>query len=163
MEELRYFCRVLDGISLELSDGPAFSTVGEADNTYFTQEQFVVGLSFPILSLVKQFLHVTQALPVLIHLNIFRIIISCSVLNFLYQLDISLVEICFIYTLKLRTGGWLSMMAHSPRLQFVIGLSYSPKTEVKGVVLVRGLWYETPGSLGLPFVVNKSLVFLGFS
>ena len=69
---------------------------------------------------------------------------GCSVLNFLYWMDISLVEICFIYTLKLGSGGRLSMSTHSPRLQFVTGLPDSPQTEAKGVVLVRGSWYETP-------------------
>ena len=88
---------------------------------------------------------------------------GCSVLNFLYQLDILLAEICFVYTLKLGTGGRLSMSAHSPRLQFVIGLPDSPKIEVKGVVLVRGPWYETHGSLELPFDVNQFLTFLGLS
>ena len=88
---------------------------------------------------------------------------GCSMLNFLYQLDILLVEICFIYTLKLGTRDWLSMSASSLRLQFVIGLPDSSKTEAKGVVLVRGPWYETPNSLGLPFDVNQSLMFLGFS
>ena len=63
---------------------------------------------------------------------------GCSVLSFLYQLDILLVEICFIYTLKLEVRGHLSMSAHSPRLQFIIGLLDSPKTEAKGVVLVKG-------------------------
>ena len=63
---------------------------------------------------------------------------GCSVLNFLYRLDISLVEICFIYTLKIGTGGWLFMSDHSPRLQFVTRLLDFPKIEVKGVVLVRG-------------------------
>ena len=79
---------------------------------------------------------------------------GCSVLNLLYQLDISLVEICFVYTLKLGTRGGLSMSAHNPRLQFVIGVPDSPKTETKGVVLVKGPWYETLGSLRLPFDVN---------
>ena len=55
------------------------------------------------------------------------------------------------------------MSSHSPWLQFITRLPDSPKTEVKGVVLVRGSWYETLGSLGLPFDVNKSLVFLGLS
>ena len=60
MKELRSFCRVLDGISLELSDGPAISIVGEANNVvYFTREQFTVGIRFPVSSLVKQFLHVS--------------------------------------------------------------------------------------------------------
>ena len=54
MEELRSFCRVLDGIILELSNGPARSTVGQVDNVvYFTREQFAAGLRFPVLSLVK--------------------------------------------------------------------------------------------------------------
>ena len=55
------------------------------------------------------------------------------------------------------------MSAHSLQLQFVTDLPYSPKMEAKGVVLVRGPWYETLGSLGLPFYVNQSLVFLGLS
>ena len=141
MEELRSFCQVLDGISLELSDSPTLSTVGEADSAvYFTREQFAAGLRFPVSSLVKQFLHVSQAPLGLIHPNVIRILMGCSVLNFLYRLDISLVEICFVYTLKLKTGGRLSMFAHNPRLKFVTGLPDSPKTEAKGVVLVKGPW-----------------------
>ena len=110
MEEPRSFCRVLDRISLELSSGLAFSIVGQADNAvYFTQEQFTVGFRFPVSSLVKQFLHVTRAPPTLIHLNVFQILMGYSVLNFLYQLDILLVEVCFVYNLKLGTEGQLSM------------------------------------------------------
>ena len=88
---------------------------------------------------------------------------SCSVLNFLYQLDISLVDVCFIYTLKLGIGGRLSMLAHNPRLQFVTKLLDFPKTEAKGVVLVKGPWNEMPGSLGLPFDLNQSLTFPSLS
>ena len=79
---------------------------------------------------------------------------GCNVMNFLYQLDISLVEICFIYTLKMGIVGRLSMSAHSPWLQFLIGLPDSPKIEAKRVVLVKGLWNETPGSLRLSFDLN---------
>ena len=89
-----------------------------------------------------------------------------SVLNFLYQLDISLAEICeicIIYTLKMGTGGSLSMSPHSPWIQFVTRLPDSPKTEAKRVVLVRGLWYETPGSPRLSFDVNQSLTFPSWS
>ena len=124
----------------------------------------MVGLRFSVLSLVKKFLHITWALPVLIHPNVFWILMGCSMLNFLHQLVILLVEICFIYMLKLGTGGQLSMLAHSPQLQFIIGLPDSPKTEGKGVVLVRGLWYETLDSLRLFFFyVNQSFKFLGWS
>ena len=55
------------------------------------------------------------------------------------------------------------MLAHSPRLQFVIELPDSPKTKAKGVILVKGLWYKTLSSPGLPFNLNQSLFFLGLS
>ena len=42
------------------------------------------------------------------------------------------------------------------RLQFLNKLPDSPKTEAKGVILVRGPWDETPGSPGLPFEINRS-------
>ena len=54
--ELRSFCQVPADIIIEFSDGAAVSTVGGADNAvYFTREQFVAGLRFPISLLVKQF------------------------------------------------------------------------------------------------------------
>ena len=85
VDELRSFYRVPSGISLELSDGPTFSTVGEVNNAiYFTREQFAAGLRFPVSSLVKKFLHITRAPPALIHPNVFWILMGCSVLNFLY-------------------------------------------------------------------------------
>ena len=53
----------------------------------------------------------------------------------------------------------MSMSSQIPRLQFITGLPDSPKTETKGVILVRGPWEETPGSLDLPFDVNHSMFF----
>ena len=162
MEKLRSCYQIPDSINLEPSDGLVASTIGEVDSTvYFTREQFTAGLYFPVSSLVMQFLHVSWAPPMLIHPNDIHILKGCSMLNLLYRLDISLVEICFVYTLKLGTGGRLLMSAHNPKLQFVTELPDSPKTEAKGVVLVRGPWYEMSGSLGLPFNVNQSLVFPG--
>ena len=132
VEDLRSFRQVLATIKLKVSNGTSTSTTGVADNAvYFTREQFAVGLCLPIPSLVKQFLHFTRAPPALVHPNVFRILMGCSVLNFLYQLDISLIEIYFIYTLKFGIGGSLSMLAHSPRLQFVTRLPDSPKNEAK--------------------------------
>ena len=152
IENLRSFRQVPTTIILEMSDGAATSTMGVEDNVvYFTREQFANGLYLPVPSLVKQFLHFTKAPPALVHPNVLQILMGCSVLNFLYQLDISLVEIFFIYTLKLGIGGYLSMLTHSPWLQFVTGLLDSAKTEAKRVVLVKGLWYETSGSPRIPF------------
>ena len=128
-EELRLYSQIPIRINLETSDGVATTIVEEVDNVvYFTQERFVAGLHLLIPLLVKQFLHFTRAPLALIYPNVFRILMGCSVLNTLYQLDISMVEICFIYTLKLGIGSRISMSTHSPRLQFVTRLPDSPKT-----------------------------------
>ena len=112
MEELKSYCQIPDNVDFELSDDPAESTIDEEDNAvYFTREQLASRLCFPISSLVKPFLHFSRAPPALIHPNVIRILTECSVLNLLYQLDISLVEVCFIYTLKLGHEGRLSMSA----------------------------------------------------
>ena len=55
----------------------------------------------------------------------------------------------------------MSMSILNPRLQVVNGLPDSPKTEAKGVLLVRGPWDESPGSPGLPFDINRSQYFPG--
>ena len=54
----------------------------------------------------------------------------------------------------------MSTSAQSPQFQFVTGLPNSPKTEGKGVILVRGPWDETLGSPDLLFNVNHSMSFL---
>ena len=106
MEKLRSYCQIPNDIDFELSDGPTEPTMDEEDNTvFFTREQLTAKLCFPILALVKQFLHFSRASPALVHPNVIRILVRCSVLNLLYQLDILLVEVCFIYTLKLGHGG----------------------------------------------------------
>ena len=91
MEELRSYCHIPDNIDFELSDGPTESTIDKEDGAiYFTREQLAVGLRFPVSSLIKKF-HFSGTPPTLIHPNIGRILNGCSVLNLLYQLDISLV------------------------------------------------------------------------
>ena len=115
MEELRSYCHIPDNIDFELLDGPAESTIYKEDGAvYFTREQLAAGLRFPVSSLIKQFLHFSRAPPALVHPNIIQILTGCSVLNLLYQLDISLVEVFFVYTLKLVHGGRLSLSAQSP-------------------------------------------------
>ena len=92
MEELRAYCEIPDDIDVMISDGSAQNTMGEEYNAvFFTREQLAVGPRFPVLFLVKQFLHFTRAPPALVHPNIIRILIGCCVLNLLYQLDLSLV------------------------------------------------------------------------
>ena len=55
----------------------------------------------------------------------------------------------------------MSMSVLNPRLHVVNRLPNSPKTEAKGVLLVRGPWDESPSSLSLPFDINRSQSFPG--
>ena len=98
MEELRIYCDIPDDINLKLIDKPNESTMGGEHNVmFFTQEQLAAGLRFLVPTLVKQFLHFTKASPTLVHPNIIRILTGCSILNFVYQLNLSSVEIFFAY------------------------------------------------------------------
>ena len=88
-EELRLFSQIPTEISLETSDDGATSTFREADNVvYFVRKRFATGLCPPVPSLVKKFLHFTWAPPALVHPNSIQILMGCSVLNSLNQLDI---------------------------------------------------------------------------
>ena len=139
MEELRAYYEISDNIDVMLSDGLTRNTVGgDVNAMFFTQEQLVDGVRFPVPALVKQFLHFIRVPPALVHPNVIRILTGCCVLNLLYQLDLSLVEVFFAYTLRVAQGGRMSMSAQSPGLLFVTGLPDSPKSEAKGVILVRG-------------------------
>ena len=106
MEELRSYYQIPNDIDFELSDGHTEPIMEKEDNTvFFTREQLAARLRFPVSTLVKQFLHFSETSPALVHPNVIRILVRCSVLNLLYQLDILLVKVCFIYTLKLGHGG----------------------------------------------------------
>ena len=162
MEELKAYCEVPDNIDLKLMDrADEFTLDGEHNGVFFTREHLTAKLRFPVPAIVKQFLHFTRAPPALVHPNVICILIGCYVLNHLYQLDLSLVELCIIYFLRIGQGSRMSMSVLSPRLLVVNGLPDSPKTEVKGALLVRGPWDETPGSLGLSFNINRSQSFPG--
>ena len=155
MEELKVHCEVPDIIDLWLMERVDKSTLdGEHNGVFFNREHLAAGLHFPMPAIVKQFLHFTRVPPALIHQNVIHIMIGCCVLNHLYQLDLTLVELFIIYLLNIGSGGRMSMSILSPRLQIVNGLPDSPKMEVKGILLVRGPWDETLGSPGLPFNVN---------
>ena len=117
MEELKVYCEVPDNIDLRLMERADDSTLGgEHNGVFFTREHLAVRLRFPVLIIVKQFLHFTRAPPTLIHPNVICILIGSCVLNHLYQLDLSLVEIFIIYFLSVGPGGRMSMSVLSPRL-----------------------------------------------
>ena len=162
MEELKVHCEVPGNIDLRLVERTDESTLGgEHNGVFFTREHLAARLRFPVPTIVKLFLHFTRAPPALIHPNVICILIGCCVLNHLYHLDRTLVELFIIYLLNIWSGGRMSMSVLNPRLQIVNGLPDSSKTEAKGTLLVRGPWDETPGSPGLPFNVNRSQSFPG--
>ena len=139
MEELKVYCEVPDNIDLRLMERADVSTLGgEHNGMFLTREHLVVGLCFPVSAIVKQFLHFTWAPSALIHPNVIPILIGSCVLNHLYQLDLTLVELFIIYFLNRGSGGRMSMSVLSPRLEIVNGLPDLLKTEVKGALLVRG-------------------------
>ena len=123
MEELMAYCEVPDDIDLRLMERADDSTLsGEHNGVFFTREHLAVGSRFLVPAIVKQFLHFTRAPPTLIHPNVIRILIGSYVLNYLYQLDLTLVEIFMIYFLSVGPGGRMFMSVLSPRLQIVNGL-----------------------------------------
>ena len=115
MEELMAYCEVPDNIDLRLMERMNESILGgEHNGVFFTREHLAAGLRFPMLALVKPFFHFTRAPPALIHPNAIRILIGCCVLNHLYQIDLSLVELCIIYFLRVGQGGRMSMSVLNP-------------------------------------------------
>ena len=116
MEELKVYCEVPDSIDLRLMERADDSTLGgEHNGVFFTWEHLAVGLRFPVLVIVTQFLHFTRAPSTLINPKVIRILIGSYVLNHLYHLDLSLVEIFIIYSLSIGPGGRMFMSILSPR------------------------------------------------
>ena len=103
---LKVHCEVPDSIDLRLTEETDESTLnGEHNVVFFTREHLAARLRFPLPAIVKRFLHFTRAPPDLIHPNVIRILVCCCVLNHLYQLDLTLVELFIIYLLNIESGG----------------------------------------------------------
>ena len=137
MKEFRERFCIPNGVLVELMDEEAMSTEKLEDHAIvFTKEQFNAGLWFPLPSLFKEFLHFTQIPPAYIHRNIVWVLMGCSIFSLLFNLDLSLLEVLFVYSLKKGKNDIFSMAAHLPSLQLVTGLPDSTKGGAKGHVLV---------------------------
>ena len=155
------FC-IPNGVLVELMDGEAVSTEKAEDNAIiFSKEQFNARLRFPLPSLFKEFLHFTQIPPAFIHPNIVWVLMGCSILSLHFNLDLSLLEVLFVYSLKKGKNDIFSMTAHLPSLQLVTELSDSTKGRAKGHVLVQGAWAGLLEHPERPFSPNHSLVLPG--
>ena len=147
-----------NSISVQLVDGDAMITEKATNHTiYFSKEQFNAGLPFPLPSLFKEFLHYTQIPPAYVHPNIVRVLMGCSILNMLFNLGLSLLEVLFVYTIKKGKKDIFSMFAHIPSLQLVTNLPDSNKRRAKGHVLVRGPWANLSEPPEREFSPNYSL------
>ncbi|KAL6331860.1 hypothetical protein AAG906_020207 [Vitis piasezkii] len=157
------FC-IPNGVLVELMDGEAMPTEKADDHAIvFSKEQFNTGLRFPLPSLFKEFLHFTQIPPAYIHPNIVRVLMGCSILSMLFNLELSLLEVLFVYSLKKGKNDIFSMAAHLPSLQLVTELPDSTKGGAKGHVLVRGAWAGLLEHPERPFSPNHSLELPGKS
>ena len=110
------FC-IPNGVSVKLTDGEAMSTEKNEDHAiFFSKEQFNAGLRFPLPSLFKEFLHFTQIPPAYIHPNMVRVLMGCSILNMLFNLDLSMLEVLFIYSIKKLKTDIFSFVACLPSM-----------------------------------------------
>ena len=152
-----HFC-IPNGVFVELMDGEVVTTEKSEDNAiFFTKEQFNAGLRFPLLSLFKEFLHFTQIPPAYIYPNMVRVLMGCSILSMLFNLDLSLLEVLFIYSIKKGKNDIFSFVASLPSLQLVTSLPDSTKEAAKGHVLVKGLWAGLTVHPDRHFAPNQSL------
>lgn len=82
---------------------------------------------------------------------------GCSLLNMLFQLHITLLEILLIYAIKMSTWERFILTAHTPSLQMAIRLPNSSKGWAKGKVIVSGLWSGTSNGPDREFCPNRTL------
>ncbi|RVW70946.1 hypothetical protein CK203_050599 [Vitis vinifera] len=158
VREFRERFYIPNGVSVQLVDGEAVSTEKSEDNSiFFTNEQFNAGLQFPLPSLFKEFLHFTQIPPAYIHPNIVRVLMGCSILSILFNLDLSLLEVLFIYSIKKGKNDIFSFVASLPSFQLMTSLSDSTKGAARGHVMVKGLWAGLTVHPDRQFAPNQSL------
>ena len=166
VKELRdRFC-IPNGVIVEfLNEGEDVFSIEKAGGRaiIFSKEQFNAKLWFPLPALFKEFLHFTQIPLAFIHPNIVWVLMGCSIINMLYNLDLTLLEVFFVYSLKKVKNDFFSMSAHLSSLQLVTELSDSTKGGAKGHVVVRGAWAGFLERLGRPFSPNYSMVLPGMS
>lgn len=86
---------------------------------------------------------------------------GCSVLNMLYHLDIFLLEVLFIYTIKMSGKEIFNLSTHIPSLQLVIELPDSTKGAAKRHVVVLSPWAGSYEHLDHLFEHRRSLGFPG--
>ena len=57
-----------------------------------------------------------KSLQFFFHPNVVQVLMGCSVLDMLFQLDLSLLEVLFVYTVKMSQKERFSLCAHIPSI-----------------------------------------------
>ena len=158
------FC-IPNGVIVEFLNGEDVVSIekAEQDTVIFSKEQFNAGLRFPLPALFKEFLHFSQIPPAFIHPNVVRVLMGCSIINMMFNLDLTLLEVLFVYSLKKGKNDIFSLSAHLPSLQLVTELPDSTKGGAKGHVVVRGAWARLLERPGRFFSPNYSMALPGTS
>ena len=86
-----------------------------------------------------------------------RVLMGCSILGMLFNLDLSLLEVLFVYSIKKAKTDIFSFVACLLSLQLVTNLPDSTKEAAKGHVLVKGSWAGLAVYPDSPFAPNQSL------
>ena len=81
-------------------------------------------------------------------------------LDMLFQLDLSLLQVLFIHTIKMSKNERFGLSAHIPSLQLVTSLPNSCKSRAKGHVLVFDPWSGSYEGLDGVFSPQRSLEIL---
>ncbi|RVX09921.1 hypothetical protein CK203_012990 [Vitis vinifera] len=100
------------------------------------RERFFIPNAAPVPSadVVQGIPPLLQIPPIFIHPNLVRVLMGCSIINMLYSLDLTLLEVFFVYSLKKAKNDIFSLSAHLPSLQMVTELPDSTKGGAKGLV-----------------------------
>ncbi|RVW36796.1 hypothetical protein CK203_103354 [Vitis vinifera] len=91
----------------------------------------------------------------------FNVLMGCNVLSVLFDLDLSLLEVLFVYSIKKGKNDIHNFVASLPSLQLVTSLPDSTKGAARGHVLVKGLWAGLTVNPDRQFTPNHSLNTLG--
>lgn len=148
-----------DNVDIQLlhSTTPFPTDAHKKHSMCFTEEQFHVGLCLPLPSLVRVFLHYTQILPLSVHLNSICILMGCCVLHRLFNLELFLLEILFIYIIKLNKWRKFIISAYIRQLQLITNLPDSRKGwAIRHVIVSREWKFSTPDVRGL-YPLNHTL------
>ena len=125
------------------STGPHFMDCtnkvrGVMNFIYLPEIHIREGLRFPFPPLIHQFLHFTRFHPVLVYVNIIRVLLGVCVHNMKYEVRLGLKEVLYSYFLKRHNLGRYYLIVDDKALQLVTNLPTISKNKPQCSVLLFG-------------------------